>query len=82
MKDKRRAIRYGEEDSEFRLLTKRDGFWRKVPLSGQIVIQNWVRNHPMVIHSPNSSDTLKVKVLDDVTGTTKVVVKNKLLLQW
>ena len=40
-----------------------------------------MRNHHLVVHSPNNNDTLKIRVLDDQDGLLKVVLKNKIILQ-
>ena len=77
MADKRRAIRTGQALGGFRILSKRDGFYKKVPAFGQETIQKWVRNHHLVVHSPNNNDTLKIRVLDLRDGLLKVVLKNK-----
>ena len=77
LQEKRREIRNGERPSDWKLVTSRVGFWEKVDKSLRIIIDDWIRNHQHVIHSPLKGDT--VRVTDDITGN--VVHKNKLLLQ-
>ena len=62
------------------MITKRDGFYTKIPPAGRLAIQKWVRNYHLVVYSPNNKDSLKVKVVDEVNGGFKTVLKNKLIL--
>ena len=81
MSEKRLLIKTGQAIGDFKLLTKRDGFYSKVPPAGRLVITNWVRHHHLAVHSPNRNDTVKVRVLDEEAGQLKEVLKNKIILQ-
>ena len=78
--EKRYLIRTGQALGDFRMITKRDGFYTKIPPAGRLAIQKWVRNYHLVVYSPNNKDSLKVKVVDEVNGGFKTVLKNKLIL--
>ena len=73
----RRQIRNGQRLSVWRLVTSRDGFWKKVDDHTRVIIDAWIRNHQHTIHSPLKDDTVNVP---DVQKKT-IVKKTKLLLQ-
>ena len=75
--EKRYLIRTVQALNDFRMITKRHDFYSKVPPAGRLAIQKWVRNYHLVVHSPNNKDALKVKVVDEVNGGFKTVLKKK-----
>ena len=75
----RTSVRTGEDmknKSLWQLSKSREGFWTKISLELRKKIDQWIRSHPNVIHSPNKADTKLV--IDPFTG--QKVRKNRLLL--
>ena len=76
LENNRRGIRQGIEESDWSLIVKKKG-WRKVSNEIREAIDYWIRQHPMVIHSPIAWDTVLVRD----PATNNKVRKNKLILQ-
>ena len=76
--EKRRMIRNGELESDWKLVCSRDGFYQKVPDEVRAEFDGWVRNHPMTIYSPLPRDSVMVP---DPENPKLKIRKNKLLLQ-